>query len=286
MKLDSRTHCADRHSEALVLGSATASAAANGEPSACWMISANDGGIEFSVLLVGEYWPSELVEALEENGCELDFAYGRSTAMMLAQTRSFNFSVVNVEAMGGCFPEFCRRLRSQSGPEAVVVGVGASVSLSTKLEAYGPSGMGVDTWMDHLYAWELLARIERAQTRTRMGRTKLTRLGQCNWMQWISDKCCSSSSRGSRQSEKLALSPTQRRVLGELVNAGHSGLEPEALCLLVWGDVTSRATLRVQIHFIRRVLAQYPGAPNLDFHRGSYRLTCGCCNDRDELGKE
>lgn len=241
---------------------------AKGQPQSCWMLPIDYEADEFSVLLVGSHWPSELLDMLEENGCELDFAESRTTAMMLAQTQIFDYVVVDEKYMRGSFPGFCGSLRSISGPRAIVLAVGAEVSLSAKLEAYGQCGMGVDTWMEHLYPSELLDRIKRAQTVVKLGKPNLRRQRQHFPLQLLTENISATRRPGHRKT--TALSQTQLRVLGELMRAGQSGLEPGELCDLVWGDASKKPRLRVQIHLIRQALARLPGAPRVHFAHGVY----------------
>lgn len=81
----------------------------------------------------------------------------------------------------------------------------------------------------------------------------------------------------STSSGRAILSPTELRLLGALLEAGHEVVTREELCRRVWPDASSHerscASLPVYIHMLRRRLACIGAASVLKTERGvGYRL--------------
>jgi len=200
---------------------------------------------------------TNIIEYLEEEGFECDYAMRGEQAIDLALTTSFDVVVLDLMLPGISGIEVCRELKSRGVGTAILM-LTAKDTLEDKLEGFH---VGADDYLVKPFDMpELVARIRAVSSREKIATGRLT----------LSDLVVDIESHEvTRGATPIHLNPTCWQLLVLLMKASPRVMERAELERQLWGDNPPESdSLKSHIYHLRRAIDRDFEPPLLHTLRG------------------
>jgi DNA-binding response OmpR family regulator len=202
---------------------------------------------------------------LTAEGFAVEWLQSAAGALEALRARPFAAAILDLGLPDGDGLELCREMRTQ-GIDTPVLMLTARETLNDKLDGFRA---GADDYLSKPFAFgELLARLNVVARRGQMLRAQTVSVGPLRLDLKARQAICGA--------EPLALSNREFEVLACMARQPGKAVARQEFLDQVWGADTelNQNTVDVYIGYLRRHLADCPGAPRIETVRGiGFRLT-------------